>query len=93
MRIPISKLYFPKEYEAIKELFEFRKIKPMTDIWIFHRYPRGWDCEVGVGKETVMIILFDTEEQVFEIEYYQCLGFRKNGTLIYDLTKGRSEIC
>jgi hypothetical protein len=82
-RIQASKLYFPKEYFAMKELLKDLKIKPMTDIWIFDRYPRGWDAVFGFGKKEVMVIEFDRKSELYDIEYYTCYGFRKNGTLIY----------
>ena len=82
-RISVSELYFPREYRAIEELLEELDIKPMTDIWIYSRYPRGWDAVVGFGKNKVLVMIFNSRTLLYDVEYYQCHGFRENGTLIF----------
>lgn len=73
--------YLPKA--TIQRELDIRGMKRLTEIWIYPMYPDGYSAVVGIQEDIVLIFSVDFGVGLL-LEEKKLLGFRPNGSLIYE---------
>ena len=82
-RARANQLKFAKQRKFIRGVLATAKKTPKTDIWIYCGPFQSYKAVVGVDEDSVWIIWIFSGKLTRIVER-RCIGFRENGTLLYD---------